>query len=162
MALSCEDAWQVLAGVEDPEIPALSIVDLGIVRSVQMEADSLRVTLTPTYSGCPAMKVIEREAASALRNRGFRRVSVEVALAPAWTSEDISEAGRWKLKSAGIAPPQPQAQAAIGCLTVGGTVHCPYCGSTETVVHSEFGSTACKSLRYCHGCQQPFECFKSV
>jgi ring-1,2-phenylacetyl-CoA epoxidase subunit PaaD len=158
MALSSDDAWRVLAKVEDPEIPALSIVDLGIVRHVQVEGDTLRVILTPTYSGCPALKAIEQAVASALRNRGFQRIVVETALSPAWSSDEISDAGRRKLEAAGIAPPQGPASGA----SAEDRVRCPFCGSMRTVIRSEFGSTACKSLRYCDECRQPFEHFKSV
>jgi ring-1,2-phenylacetyl-CoA epoxidase subunit PaaD len=163
MPLSSKDAWQVLAEVNDPEIPGLSIVDLGIVRGVEVEGDTLRVRLTPTYSGCPALKGIEQEVASALRNRGFQSVVVETALSPAWSSDQISDTGRRKLKQAGIAPPEALSpvQPASSSLA-DGAICCPFCGSTRTVIRSEFGSTACKSLRYCNDCLQPFEHFKSI
>jgi ring-1,2-phenylacetyl-CoA epoxidase subunit PaaD len=163
MVLSSQDAWQVLAEVKDPEIPALSILDLGIVRYVELEGDTLRVVLTPTYSGCPALKVIEQEVASALRNRGFRSIVVDTILSPAWSSDWISEAGRQKLKQAGIAPPgslfpvQPVSNSLAE-----DRVACPFCESKKTVVRSEFGSTSCKTLRYCNDCLQAFEQFKSI
>lgn len=163
MALSSEDAWQVLAEVEDPEIPALSIVDLGIVRRVEMQGNTLRVVLTPTYSGCPALKLIEQEVARVLRSRGFQSIIVETALSPAWSSDEISEAGRRKLEEAGIAPPHRSSPDYPPCAPLlGETVRCPFCGSRQTVIRSEFGSTACKSLRFCDECRQPFEHFKSV
>jgi ring-1,2-phenylacetyl-CoA epoxidase subunit PaaD len=163
MALSGKDAWQVLAEVKDPEIPALSIVDLGIVRHIELEGNTVRVILTPTYSGCPALKVIEQEVASALRNRGFRSIVVDTALSPAWSSDQISDAGRRKLQQAGIAPPsEPPPGQPVSRSPAEDTIACPFCGSTRTTIRSEFGSTACKSLRYCDDCLQPFEHFKLV
>ena len=158
VTVSSQDVWKVLAEVDDPEIPALSIVDLGIVRRVEVENGAVRVVLTPTYSGCPAFEAIKRQVDSSLRNQGFERVIVETKLSPAWSSRDISEAGRGKLKATGIAPPFHGAND----FGRGEAIRCPYCGSTRTVMRSEFGSTACKALRYCEGCNQPFEHFKSI
>ena len=134
----------VLAQVADPEIPVISIVELGIVRSV--EAD--RVVVTPTYTGCPASQVIERDIRNALDCAGYRAVRIETALSPAWTTEWITPEGRDKLRAYGIAPPTR------------GAVECPQCGSAETEEISRFGSTPCKSLWRCRSCAEPFDLFK--
>jgi ring-1,2-phenylacetyl-CoA epoxidase subunit PaaD len=136
--------WQVLASVPDPEIPVVSVVDLGIVRAV--EAD--RVVITPTYTGCPATQVIERDIRAALDAAGYRHVRIETALSPAWTTDWISPEGREKLRAYGIAPPGR------------GAVHCPQCGSANTEEISRFGSTPCKSLWRCRDCAEPFDLFK--
>jgi ring-1,2-phenylacetyl-CoA epoxidase subunit PaaD len=136
--------WQVLASVPDPEIPVVSVVDLGIVRSVEPD----RVVITPTYTGCPAAQVIERDVRDALDAAGYRHVAVETALSPAWTTEWITAEGRRKLHAYGIAPPTR------------GTVQCPQCGSVRTEEISRFGSTPCKSLWRCGDCAEPFDLFK--
>jgi ring-1,2-phenylacetyl-CoA epoxidase subunit PaaD len=143
-ALSNPGIWEVLASVPDPEIPAISVVDLGIVRSV--EAD--RVTITPTYTGCPATHVIERDIRDALDSAGYRHVAIETVLSPAWTTDWISAEGRAKLSAYGIAPPTR------------GAVHCPQCGSAQTEEISRFGSTPCKALWRCRDCAEPFDLFK--
>lgn len=136
--------WAVLAAVADPEIPVVSVVDLGIVRSVHPD----RVVITPTYTGCPATQVIERDIRAALDSAGYRDVRIETALAPAWTTDWITPEGRRKLRAYGIAPPTTQAVA------------CPQCGSTETEEISRFGSTPCKALWRCRACAEPFDLFK--
>jgi len=128
----------------DPEIPVVSVVDLGIVRSVAPD----KVTITPTYTGCPATQVIERDVRDALDAAGFRAVAIETALSPPWTTDWISEAGRAKLKAYGIAPPTTRA------------VECPQCGSTATEEISRFGSTPCKAQWRCRDCLEPFDLFK--
>ena len=137
--------WSVLETVPDPEIPALSVVDLGIVRSV----DQGRVVITPTYTGCPATLVIERDIRDALDAAGFRDIRIETTLSPPWTTDWISEEGRRKLRAYGIAPPAPR-----------GLVECPQCGSSETEEISRFGSTPCKALWRCRSCAEPFDLFK--
>jgi ring-1,2-phenylacetyl-CoA epoxidase subunit PaaD len=145
VAVIAEDAvWQVLEGVCDPEIPVVSVVDLGIVREVRPD----RVTITPTYTGCPATQVIERDIRDALDAAGLRGVRIETALSPPWTTEWISEAGKAKLKAYGIAPP---GQAAVAC---------PQCGSLATEEISRFGSTPCKAQWRCRECLEPFDLFK--
>ena len=136
--------WAVLEGVPDPEIPAVSVVDLGIVRAV--EAD--RVVVTPTYTGCPATHVIEQDIRAALDSAGYAEVRIETVLSPAWTTDWISPQGREKLRAYGIAPPGR------------GAVHCPQCGSSETEEISRFGSTPCKALWRCRACAEPFDRFK--
>ena len=150
-ARKIEDAaariWDVLESVPDPEIPVLSVVDLGIVRSVEPG----RVVLTPTYTGCPATQVIERDVRAALDAAGFRDVTVETVLSPPWTTEWISDAGKAKLRAYGIAPPNAPGER---------RVECPQCGSAETEEISRFGSTPCKALWRCRGCSEPFDLFK--
>ena len=159
-----DDAWAVLAGVPDPEVPALSVIDLGIVREVILESGGLHVVLTPTYSGCPATEVIADSVRDALIAAGFGPVSIEHRLAPAWTSDWISEAGRDKLRAYGIAPPSGSAPAG-GLATVRlrpRNVECPRCGRRRTERVSAFGSTACKALHRCLACREPFEHFKPI
>jgi ring-1,2-phenylacetyl-CoA epoxidase subunit PaaD len=139
--------WQVLQSVPDPEIPAVSIVDLGIVRDATEE----RVLLTPTYTGCPATQVIETMVREALDAAGFRGVAVETTLSPPWTTDWISEAGKAKLKAYGIAPPVPAGTRAV---------ECPQCGSAATEEISRFGSTPCKAQWRCRECLEPFDLFK--
>ena len=142
-----ERVWAVLEGVPDPEIPAVSVVDLGIVRAVAPD----RVTITPTYTGCPATQVIERDIRDALDAAGFRGVVIETVLAPPWTTDWISPAGRDKLKAYGIAPPLVAGERAVAC---------PQCGSTQTQEVSRFGSTPCKAQWRCRDCLEPFDLFK--
>ena len=137
--------WDVLAEVPDPEIPVVSVVDLGMVRAVEDD----KVTITPTYSGCPATEVIRRSVRDALDSAGYADVVVESALFPPWTTDWITEAGRQKLKAYGIAPPDPAAE-----------VECPQCGSTDTEEVSRFGSTPCKAQWRCRSCLEPFDRFK--
>jgi ring-1,2-phenylacetyl-CoA epoxidase subunit PaaD len=134
----------VLQSVPDPEIPAISVVELGIVRSVEPD----RVVITPTYTGCPAAQVIEADIRAALDSAGYRRVRIETALSPAWTTDWITPEGRAKLRAYGIAPPTRPA------------VECPQCGSPETEEISRFGSTPCKALWRCRACAEPFDLFK--
>ncbi|WP_324750516.1 1,2-phenylacetyl-CoA epoxidase subunit PaaD [Sphingomonas sp. LY54] len=142
-----ERLWAVLETVPDPEIPVVSVVDLGIVREVSDE----RVTITPTYTGCPATQVIERDIRDALDAAGYRHVRIDTVLAPPWTTDWISAAGREKLLAYGIAPPVPAGQRDVAC---------PQCGSTETEEISRFGSTPCKAQWRCRDCLEPFDLFK--
>ncbi len=156
-------AWAVLEQVSDPEIPVLSVVDLGIIRGIQEVNDQLEVTISPTYSGCPAMEVIEQEVQWALEQAGFERVEIITAIHPAWTTDWMSEDGREALRRFGIAP--PTGQKAHGPVPVGLSVRrvtCPLCGSEETEEISRFGSTACKALRRCLSCREPFDEFKTL
>ena len=155
-------ALEILQTVMDPEVPVLSVVELGVVRGVEVTGDALTVTVTPTYTGCPAMQVIEDDIRSALEAAGFRDVTINTVYAPAWTTDWMSEAAREKLRGYGIAPPH---LVGAGTLVPLGptvrTVECPFCGSSSTTTASEFGATACKSLHVCHACRQPFEHFKA-
>jgi ring-1,2-phenylacetyl-CoA epoxidase subunit PaaD len=136
--------WALLESVPDPEIPVVSVVDLGIVREVRPD----KIVVTPTYTGCPATQVIERDIRAALDSAGFSHVAIETVLSPPWTTDWISEAGKVKLRAYGIAPPTRQ------------VVECPQCGSTETEEISRFGSTPCKALWRCRSCAEPFDLFK--
>jgi ring-1,2-phenylacetyl-CoA epoxidase subunit PaaD len=158
-----EQVWEWLSEVSDPEIPVISVVDLGIVRDVRLEeADSCVVTITPTYSGCPAMQVIAESIESSLRQHGLKQVQIETRLSPAWTTDWMSDAGREKLKGYGIAPPVQQAIDISGITRRGQepAVPCPHCGSQHTRLVSQFGSTACKALYRCFDCLEPFDHFK--
>jgi ring-1,2-phenylacetyl-CoA epoxidase subunit PaaD len=151
-------AWDAVAGVVDPEIPVLTIADLGVLRDVAVTDGRVEVAITPTYSGCPAMNMIALEIELALEREGFRGSSVRTVLSPAWTTDWMSERGRQKLKEYGIAPPQPGSsrRALFGEQQVA----CPQCGSGDTQVLSEFGSTSCKALWRCNACREPFDYFK--
>jgi len=167
--LSRDDVYEILGGVMDPEVPVISVVDLGIVRDVAVGEGGVTVTVTPTYSGCPAMRVIERDIENALRAQGVESVEVRTSYTPAWTTDWIPAHAREKLRAYGIAPPGPAAADAPDApdapIAIGRrrpSVRCPYCGSTETELRSEFGSTACKAIHVCRGCDQPFEEFKAI
>jgi ring-1,2-phenylacetyl-CoA epoxidase subunit PaaD len=151
-------AWDVAAGVVDPEIPVLTIADLGVLRDVTITDDRVEVAITPTYSGCPAMNMVALEIGLALQREGFRDPKVRTVLSPAWTTDWMSEDGRRKLREYGIAPPQAGSgrRALFGALQVA----CPQCGSEDTEVLSEFGSTSCKALWRCKSCREPFDYFK--
>lgn len=156
--------FEILQEVLDPEVPAISVVDLGIVRGADVDGTKVTVRVTPTYSGCPATQVIEREIGEALKRHGFTEVTVKTVFSPPWTSDWIREEAREKLRAYGIAPPG-KAGGALDLVQLGGptkAVPCPYCGSSNTSRESEFGSTACKSIHVCHACRQPFEHFKAI
>jgi ring-1,2-phenylacetyl-CoA epoxidase subunit PaaD len=155
-------AWAALESVLDPEVPVLSVVELGIVREVSVEGDSVTVKVTPTYSGCPAMQTIETEITAALQAAGFQRVTIKTVYSPAWTTDWIAESAKQKLRAYGIAPPGSVAASPLVLLEgPSRQVACPFCGSPNTTLQSEFGATACKSLHVCHACRQPFEHFKT-
>jgi ring-1,2-phenylacetyl-CoA epoxidase subunit PaaD len=151
-------AWDVAADVVDPEIPVLTIADLGVLREVAISDGRVEVAITPTYSGCPAMNVITLEIELALDRAGFRDAKVRTVLSPAWTTDWMSEAGRRKLREYGIAP--PLAASSRRALFGVQQVACPQCGSADTEVLSEFGSTSCKALWRCKSCREPFDYFK--
>ena len=155
-------AWAVLRGVPDPEVPVISLVDLGIVRGVRAAGGALEVALTPTYSGCPATEVIERSVLDALAAQGLGPVTIRRQRAPAWTTDWISADGRRKLREYGIAPPGIHADAGVPIRLVSRQVECPRCGSRQTELLSAFGATACKSLHRCLACREPFEHFKPI
>ena len=156
-------AWAVLDTVLDPEVPALSLTDLGIVREVRARDDGIDVVLTPTYSGCPATEVIEQSVIDALSAAGFGPVRVSMQRAPAWTTAWMSDEGRRKLREYGIAPPGPvDVSQGAPLRFVSRRVACPRCGSVQTEQLSAFGATACKSLWRCLACREPFEHFKAI
>jgi ring-1,2-phenylacetyl-CoA epoxidase subunit PaaD len=154
----------VLDTVMDPEVPVLSVRELGIVRDVRIDAHgAVTVVVTPTYSGCPALRVIEQDIIGALNDVGITDAHIETVYAPAWTTDWILEPARAKLRAYGIAPPGPAEEGGlVQLLRPSRTVRCPYCDSSETELRSEFGSTACKSIRWCRACRQPFEEFKAI
>jgi len=153
--------WQVLEAVPDPEIPVLSIVDLGIVREVAWQDDCLLVSITPTYSGCPAAELIRNQVGLALADAGFATARVSEVLSPAWTTDWISGTGREKLRQYGIAPPE-KATGRRGLFSPELTIHCPRCDSRSTECISEFGSTPCKAHYRCLDCLEPFDYFKCL
>ena len=151
-------AWDAAASVVDPEIPVLTIADLGVLRDVVLDGDRVEVAITPTYSGCPAMNMIALEIELALEREGIRRPKVRTVLSPAWTTDWMSDDGRRKLREYGIAPPQTGSgrRALFGEQQIA----CPQCGSEDTELLSEFGSTSCKALWRCKSCREPFDYFK--
>lgn len=154
-------ALAILAGVYDPEVPVLSIIDLGIVRDVKSLEEGVEVVITPTYSGCPAMDVIRMTIRMALAEQGFAPVKITTILSPAWTTDWMSEEGKAKLKAYGIAPPTPGQQVCHPALFQREeAIPCPRCNSYHTTRISEFGSTACKALYRCEDCKEPFDYFK--
>lgn len=155
-----EAVWQALDEVKDPEIPVVSVVEMGIVRDVVVEGEAVQVTMTPTFSGCPALAVIEREIKVAVRALGAEPVTVETVLFPPWSSEWISAEARQKLEKFGVAPPlRHDGNLPI---TFYEPVPCPRCGSTNTVVKNTFGSALCRAIYYCNECAEPFEQFKAL
>jgi len=159
--VSRADAREVVATVTDPEMPMLTLDDLGVVRDVEVDGDDVTVTITPTYSGCPAMDVIARDIVAAVRAAGHPEVEVRTVLHPPWSTDWISESGRAKLAAAGTAPP-----AAVGRpgapVPLRLSLRCPQCGSPDTEELSRFGSTACKSLWRCRACREPFDAIKTL
>lgn len=159
--LSIPQVYQWLSEISDPEIPAVSILDLGIVRDVILVDDGreLSVTITPTYSGCPAMDIISMQIRMALMGRGVPKVGIELQLSPAWTTDWITEEGKAKMKAYGIAPPLRKAKDPLDLFEEDEIV-CPRCHSEHTEMVSQFGATSCKSMYRCLDCKEPFEHFK--
>ena len=155
-----KQVWDWLADVPDPEIPVVSVVDLGIVRNINFGDDTIEVEVAPTYSGCPATEVIESSILEKLVDEGLKGVSIKRVLSPPWTTDWITESGRDKLRDYGIAPPVGSASKRE--LLGKGAVNCPRCGTSQTTVVSEFGSTACKASYKCDECLEPFEYFKCI
>jgi ring-1,2-phenylacetyl-CoA epoxidase subunit PaaD len=161
-----DDILAILSEVKDPEIPVIDVVELGIVRDIVIDDNELRVDITPTYSGCPAMQVIEREILSTLQSHGFQNARVNTVYSPAWTTDWITPEAREKLRAYGIAPPAGRSDFGgiaelVSLRRAKPTTECPFCGSANTIIKSEFGSTACKSIHYCNSCHQPFDYFKA-
>lgn len=160
-----EEFWDAVRGVLDPEVPVLSVVDLGIVRDVREEGDTVVVDVTPTYSGCPAMRVIEDDITTALKEAGAVSVRVNTVFHPVWTTDWISEDARERLRAYGIAPPTGTAPVNNELIPLQRRVEvvpCPRCGSRTTELRSDFGSTACKAIWYCVSCADPFEYLKPI
>ena len=152
--------WKILEEVKDPEVPVLSIIDLGIVHSVNTDNNQIAITITPTYSGCPAMDVIQMDIRLKLLEKGYRNITVNQSLSPAWTTDWMTEEGKRKLKAYGIAPPNPKQQFCSPEMFQQEAVQCPRCNSLHTEVISRFGSTACKALYRCLDCKEAFDYFK--
>ena len=156
-----EEIYLWLEEVSDPEVPVLSIIDLGVVRNVFFENNAWQITLTPTYSGCPAMQTMEEEILLKLKERGLSTVKILTTLSPAWTTDWLSENGRKKLKAYGIAPPEDEQDKSL-LFSSPTIVPCPVCNSKNTRLISQFGSTACKAHYQCSACQEPFDYFKCL
>ena len=165
MVTAARTPWAIAAATPDPELPMVSIGDLGILRAVDEDGRTVVVTVTPTYSGCPAMREISADVTHRLRAAGYPNVQVCTVLAPPWTTDWITEDGHRKLEAAGIAPPSATRRASGPVpLTLGPrpAVRCPHCGSDDTVQDTPFGSTACRSLHRCRACREPFEAVKPI
>ena len=160
-SIEIKKIWEILATVNDPEVPVLTVLDLGIVRDVQIKNDQVEIIITPTYSGCPAMDAIALDIKLKLSEAGYKNVKVTSILSPAWTTDWMSEDGKQKLKAYGIAPPNAKQQVCHNDLFAPNeAVQCPHCNSYHTNRISEFGSTACKALYQCDDCKEPFDYFK--
>ena len=154
--VTAEAVWSAFEAIPDPEIPVISLVDLGVIRSVDVENGHVHVQFTPTFLGCPALEAMKRALEEAVRGVGGEP-DVEVVNDDSWGTDKITAAGRERLRAAGFAPPAPR------LIQLQSAVHkCPYCGSTDTTLENLFGPTPCRSLRYCNGCRQPFEQFKTI
>jgi ring-1,2-phenylacetyl-CoA epoxidase subunit PaaD len=156
------EVWEALAEIPDPEIPVVSLVDLGVIRSVDVQNEHVRIEFTPTFLGCPALEVMKRAMEEKVASLGAEP-EVEVISDDSWSTDKITAAGREKLRAAGFAPPAPREATAPKLVQLQAQVfRCPYCGSTETRLENLFGPTPCRSLRYCESCRQPFEQFKTI
>jgi ring-1,2-phenylacetyl-CoA epoxidase subunit PaaD len=157
------DVWKALAEIPDPEIPTVSVVDLGVIRSVDVDEGTARIEFTPTFLGCPALEVMRDAIADKVRALGATP-DVRVVLDDSWSTDKITPAGREKLRASGFAPPAPRGTPATPTLVQlnGAAFRCPYCGSSDTRLENLFGPTPCRSLRYCDSCRQPFEQFKTI
>lgn len=153
-------AWAALGEVVDPEIPVLTLVELKVVREVEVTGDAVRVVLTPTFIGCPAFEMMQRETRAALERAGFRSVTIEVTYSPPWSSDWLEEPARRKLREIGIAPPNPAAPTAQQALAQ--PLTCPHCGSQQTRLDTPFGPTLCRMIAICDACRQPFEAMKPL
>ncbi|MES2764376.1 MAG: 1,2-phenylacetyl-CoA epoxidase subunit PaaD [Bacteroidota bacterium] len=162
MVVTEENIWQFLEEVSDPEVPVLSVVDLGVIRRVKLEGDVVFITITPTYSGCPAMGTIEADIFKKLEEEGFLKVKIDMQLSPAWTTDWLSENGKKKLLEYGIAPPVESIASPTALFGKEPQIACPQCGSKDTKLVSQFGSTACKALYTCNSCLEPFDYFKCL
>jgi len=159
--VTAEQIWEWLEDVFDPEVPVLTVIDLGVVRGVEVNGTEVKITITPTYSGCPAMRVIEEDIRRKLLSEGLTNLNIETKLSPAWTTDWLTENGRQKLKEYGIAPPEDEVDKSL-LFAKPLVVPCPNCNSRETKMVSEFGSTACKAHYNCLSCKEPFDYFKCL
>jgi ring-1,2-phenylacetyl-CoA epoxidase subunit PaaD len=160
--VTTEQVWAALDEIPDPEIPVISLVDLGVIRDVAVDGDRVRVELTPTFLGCPALEAMCAALAEKVGALGAT-ADVAVITDDSWSTDRISAAGREKLRAAGFAPPAPRSLGATTLVQLSSNAfRCPYCGSTSTRLENIFGPTPCRSIRYCHDCRQPFEQFKTI
>ena len=160
--MTAEQVWEALAAIPDPEIPVISLVDLGVVKDVQVHGERVHVDFTPTFLGCPALEVMQRAMVRSIEELGVE-ADVEIVLDDSWSTDRISAEGREKLRTAGFAPPAPrEAQPPTLLQLQRAPLRCPYCGATDTKLENLFGPTPCRSLRYCSSCRQPFEQFKTI
>lgn len=157
------NVWAALATVPDPEIPAVSVVDMGMIREVRVEGQDVTVVVLPTFTGCPALPVIEKDVASAVGSvDGIDAARIEISFTPPWTTDRITKEGRRKLEDFGLAPPTGEGPVLIADIGLPSKARCPFCGSTDTFNENPFGPTPCRALYYCNGCSNPFEQFKPV
>jgi len=160
--VTAAEVWSALAEVEDPEIPVISLVDLGVIRRVDVVGGRVHVEFTPTFLGCPALEVMRAQMAEKIAELGGE-ADVEVITDDSWSTDRITPEGREKLRAAGFAPPAPREASAPSLVQLtSGVFRCPYCGSTATTLENIFGPTPCRSIRYCASCRQPFEQFKTI
>ncbi len=161
---SINDIWKILERIPDPEIPVISVVELGIIRALRFEGPKLIITITPTYSGCPAMSAISIDINNHMHENNIEDFQIETVYQPAWTTDWMSKEAKEKLRVYGIAPPNEQIKHKLNVLTGDHDeeVNCPHCGSTNTILTSQFGSTACKALYKCKECLEPFDYFKCI
>ncbi len=158
-----QGVWDALAGVMDPEIPVVSVVDMGMIHDVAVDGSTARVTVLPTFTGCPAIDVIKQDVATAVGAvAGIDNVEVDTTFSPPWTSDRITAAGRARLKSHGLAPPSGDGPVLITQIGLPTVAMCPFCRSNETVMDNAFGPTPCRAVYYCSSCRNPFEQFKTV
>ena len=160
--VTAEQVWEALAGIPDPEIPVISLVDLGVIRSVDVSGDQVRVEFTPTFLGCPALEVMRDAMTDRIAALGAEP-EVRVITDDSWSTDRITPEGREKLRASGFAPPAPRANGGPQLVQLqSNAFRCPYCGSRETALENIFGPTPCRSVRYCRSCRQPFEQFKTI
>jgi len=160
--VTSEDVWAALAEIPDPEIPAVSLVDLGVIKHVEVDGSRVRIAFTPTFMGCPALERMQLEMRAAVEKLGAQP-DIDVVLDDSWSTDRITPSGREKLRGSGFAPPAPRKAGKLELVELQrGHFRCPYCGSTETRLENIFGPTSCRSIRYCDACRQPFEQFKTI
>ena len=159
--MTAAEIWEALAEIPDPEIPVISLVDLGVIKDVEVENGHVRIDFTPTFMGCPALETMEREMHAKVRELGGE-AEIRVILDDSWSTDKISPEGREKLRRAVFAPPAPRPAGKLDLVQLQRGFRCPYCGSTGTRLDNIFGPTPCRSIRYCTACRQPFEQFKTI
>jgi ring-1,2-phenylacetyl-CoA epoxidase subunit PaaD len=159
--VTVEQVWAALDEIPDPEIPVISLVDLGVVKRVEIRGESVQIDFTPTFLGCPALDTMQRAMVEKVGELGAR-AEVRVVLDDSWSTDKITAEGKEKLRAAGFAPPAPRPAGRLDLVQLQRGFRCPYCGSTDTALENIFGPTPCRSIRYCNACRQPFEQFKTI